>query len=79
MTERRKARIRRWRWGTIADPWMPSPVRCRELGIKHRRVPHPLAARIGEPVREICRGRNGNALLEFEDGTRVVAPWRAAL
>lgn len=60
--------VRRWRWRTIANPW-PGPAR----------VAHPLAHRVGDPVREICRGRNGNALLEFADGQRVVAPWRAAL
>jgi hypothetical protein len=59
---------RRWRWRTIRNPW-PGP----------ERVPHPLADRRGQVVRELCRGRNGNALLEFEDGLRVVAPWRAAL
>lgn len=61
-------RSRRWAWRTVASPWPNGPVR----------VPHPLAARVGEPVREICRGRNGNALLEFEDGSRTIAPWRAA-
>lgn len=62
------ARVRRWRWRTVRNPWPGA-----------ERVAHPLAARAGQPVREVCRGRNGNALLEFEDGTRTVAPWRAAL
>ncbi len=60
--------MRRWRWRTVRNPW-PGP----------ERVVHPLAARHGQPVREVCRGRNGNALLEFSDGVRTVAPWRAAL
>jgi hypothetical protein len=42
-------------------------------------APHPLACRIGQPVRVICRGSNGNELMEFPDGFRTVAPWRAAL
>jgi hypothetical protein len=62
---------RTWQWGTVANPWWPA--------IGPKRIAHPLADRRGQVVRELCRGRNGNALLEFEDGTRVVAPWRAAL
>jgi hypothetical protein len=30
-------------------------------------------------VREVCRGRNGNALLVFDDGEWTIAPWRFAL
>lgn len=56
-----------WRWRTV-KPWPQIP-----------RIAHPLADRVGQPVREICRGRNGNALFEFPDGFRTVAPWRAAL
>lgn len=59
--------MRRWHWRTVRNPG-PGP----------KRIPHPLAARLGQPVREVCRGRNGNALLEFADGFRTVAPWRAA-
>ena len=78
MTAARKSRT--WRWGTIADPNRPTPDQCRALGIRPAaRIPHPLAHRVGQPVRELCRGSNGNALFEFEDGFRVVAPWRAAL
>lgn len=61
-------RTRRWAWRTTASPWPNGPTR----------VPHPLADRDGRPVRELARGRNGNALLEFDDGLQVVAPWRAA-
>ena len=71
---------RTWRWGTIADPNRPTPDQCRALGIKAAaRIAHPLAHRRGESVWEVCRGSNGNALFEFEDGHRVTAPWRAAL
>jgi hypothetical protein len=67
-TERTTQRGKRvWRWRTV-KPWPQIP-----------RMAHPLAERVGQPVRELCRGSNGNALLEFEDGFRTVAPWRAAL
>lgn len=33
-----------------------------------------LGDRKGQPCRRICQGRNGNVLVEFEDGFRVVAP-----
>lgn len=62
--------MRTWRWRTSRDWSSPDPK---------ARIPHPLAHRVGQPVREVCRGRNGNALLEFPDGFRTVAPWRAAL
>jgi hypothetical protein len=62
---------RLWYWQTCANPEWP-------FGDRPRRVAHPLAERRGQVVREVCRGRNGNALLEFEDGYRTVAPWRAA-
>ena len=61
-----EGRTRRWAWRTVASPRPNGPVR----------VAHPLADRVGQPVREIYRGSNGNALLEFEDWT--IAPWRAA-
>jgi hypothetical protein len=37
-----------------------------------------LPERKGQRCRTVCRGSNGNSLLEFEDGWRTVAPWRAA-
>ena len=52
-----------WRWRTVRNPW-PGPPR----------VPHPFAGRVGQSVRVLCRGANGNLLLEFPDGVRVVAP-----
>lgn len=33
--------------------------------------------RKGMACRRVCQGRNGNALIEFEDGFRVVAPRHA--
>lgn len=66
--ETNAARVRRWRWRTVASPWPNGP----------RRVAHPLAHRVGDPVREVCRGSNGNALLVFDDGEWTIAPWRAA-
>jgi hypothetical protein len=30
--------------------------------------------RKGQPCRRVCQGRNGNVLIEFPDGFRVVAP-----
>lgn len=58
-----------WRWRTCADPNRP-----RGAG----RIAHPLAARAGQACREVCRGRNGNRLLAFDDGFLVVAPYYAA-
>ena len=54
------------------------PVRVRSFAVGSSRVAHPLADRVGEPVIELCRGPNGNALFEFADGFWTVAPWRAA-
>lgn len=59
---------RRWAWRTVASPWPNGPAR----------VAHPLAHRVGDVVTEVCRGRNGNALLVFGDGEWTIAPWRAA-
>lgn len=59
--------VKRWHWRTVRNPW-PGP----------ERIPHPLADRHGQVVTQLCRGRNGNVLLEFPDGHRTVAPWRAA-
>lgn len=56
-----------WRWRTVADP-------CRPKG---HRMPHPLAGRVGAPCRLLAQGRNGNRLIEFEDGLLVVAPFYA--
>lgn len=53
-----------WRWRTSADPNRPPG----------HRIAHPLAHRHGQSVRRICQGRNGNVLMEFEDGFRTVAP-----
>lgn len=52
-----------WRWRTIADPF--SPVGGR--------VEHPLSARVGHLCRVVARGRMNSVLVEFQDGTRVVA------
>jgi hypothetical protein len=62
-----------WRWKTVADPCRP------RTGPAARRIPHPLADRVGQPVRELARGRNNSRLLEFDDGLRVVAPYYAAV
>lgn len=71
---------RTWRWRTTANPWRPARDQCKALKIAAaKKIPHPLAARHGQVAREVCRGRNGNALFEFEDGFRTVAPWRAVL
>lgn len=59
--------VKRWNWRTVRNPW-PGP----------ERVPHPLAHRHGQQVKVLCRGRNGNAMMVFEDGFVTVAPWRAA-
>ncbi len=75
MTAARKPRT--WRWRTMQNPYAPPAAQVKPHSAA--RIPHPLAHRVGEPVRERCRGSNGNALFEFEDGFRVVAPWRAAL
>lgn len=58
-----------WKWRTCADPNRP------RNGPHARRIAHPLADRVGHPVRELCRGENGARLLEFDDGLRVVAPF----
>lgn len=72
--------MRTWRWRTVADPCAPMRARPGKPPTAVRRIEHPLAERHGQPVREVVRARRGgNALLEFEDGFRVVAPWRAAL
>jgi len=63
-------RTRRWRWRTVSDPWRPPGA---------PRIAHPLAHRVGQPVREVLRGSNGNALFMFADGFWTIAPWRAAL
>jgi hypothetical protein len=34
-------------------------------------------ARKGQRCRRLCQGRNGNVLVEFEDGFRTVAPRHA--
>lgn len=36
-----------------------------------------LPERHGQLCRVLCRGRNGNLLVEFQDGVRHVMPWRA--
>lgn len=56
-----------WRWRTSADPNRPPG----------HRIPHPLADRAGQSCRLIAQGRNGNRLIEFEDGFRTVAPFYA--
>jgi hypothetical protein len=33
-----------------------------------------LGERKNQPCRRVCQGRNGNVLVEFDDGDRVVAP-----
>ncbi|WCB94456.1 hypothetical protein DSM104299_03193 [Baekduia alba] len=63
-----------WRWKTVRDPDRPFETEHAKWG-KPRSIPHPLAERAGQPVRELCRGANGSRLLEFEDGLRVVAPF----
>jgi hypothetical protein len=54
-----------WRWRTCADPSRPPG----------HRIPHPLADRVGDRCVLLAQSpRNGNRLVEFEDGFRVVAP-----
>lgn len=54
-----------WRWRTCADPSLPPGAR----------IPHPLADRCGTRCRLLAQSpTNGNRLVEFEDGFRVVAP-----
>ncbi len=54
-----------WRWRTTADP----------NGPRGARIPHPLAERCGEPCTLLAQSpTNGNRLVEFDDGYRVVAP-----
>lgn len=68
-----------WRWVTVADPNRPSPASTtRGHARLARRITHPLAARCGQPCRVLARGRNGNRLIEFADGYKVVAPFWAA-
>lgn len=56
-----------WRWRTTADPHRPAG----------HRIAHPLAARAGDCCELLAQGRNGNRLVEFADGLRVVAPFYA--
>lgn len=56
-----------WRWRTTADPNRPPG----------HRITHPLADRFGHPCVLLAQGSNGNRLVEFEDGHRVVAPLHA--
>lgn len=64
-----------WRWRTCADPNRPTPKQCEALGIPRLpNIAHPLASRFGERCTLIAQGRNGNRLVEFEDGYQVVAP-----
>jgi hypothetical protein len=63
-----------WRWRTVRDPCRPFETAHAVWG-KPRAIPHPLAHRVGHPVRELARGANGARLLEFTDGQRVVAPF----
>lgn len=60
-----------WLWRQTTDPNRPKSPR--------RLIAHPLAARKGEPCRVLAQGRNGNRLVEFADGYRVVAPFYAVL
>jgi hypothetical protein len=57
-----------WRWRTSADPNRPPG----------HRIAHPLAERAGTSCRLLAQGRNGNRLVEFDDGHRTVAPRYAA-
>jgi hypothetical protein len=56
-----------WRWRTLADPDRP---------VGHR-IAHPLASRAGQSCTLVCQGRNGNRLVQFDDGHQVVAPFYA--
>jgi len=60
-----------WRWGTVADPDAPGPKQVRNAP----RIPSPLADRVGQRcILSAQSPTNGNRLVEFEDGFRVVAP-----
>jgi hypothetical protein len=65
-----------WRWRTCADPNRPQGYERPHpwAEISGARIEHPLAARAGARCRRLCQGRNGNVLVEFEDGRLVVAP-----
>lgn len=65
-----------WRWARVRDPCRPFECEHARWGTP-RYIPHPLADRVGQPCRVLARGRNGNLLIEFEDGYRVVAPRHA--
>jgi hypothetical protein len=64
-----------WRWATVQDPDRPHP-RSTTPGHAQlaRRIAHPLASRVGQRCRVAGRGRNGNLLIEFDDGHAVIAP-----
>lgn len=64
-----------WRWATIADPWRPKER--MDDAPPPRRIVSPLAPRCGQLCRVLAQGSNGNRLIEFADGYRVVAPFYA--
>lgn len=69
-----------WLWRTTRDPNRPHPSQADELVIpRPRAIPHPLAERSRERCRVLAQGRNGNRLIEFADGHRVVAPYYAVV
>lgn len=64
-----------WRWRNSADPDQPSRTQTKREELPHApAIPHPLADRFGNPCVLLAQGRNGNRLVEFTDGHRVVAP-----
>lgn len=65
-----------WRWARVQDPCQPFERTHARWGTP-RYIVHPLAHRVGHACRVLARGRNGNLLIEFEDGHRVVAPRHA--
>ncbi len=65
-----------WRWRAATDPNQPSRAQTKREGLSHAPcIAHPLADRFGQRCGLLAQSRtNGNRLVEFEDGYRVVSP-----
>ena len=63
-----------WRWATAANPDAPARTQTPG-GCRAARIAHPLADRVGQACTLIAQSpTNGNRLVEFDDGHRVIAP-----
>lgn len=60
---------RGWCWHTVSDPHRPPGA---------PEILHPLADRVSQPVRELCRSSNENARLVVDDAHSTIASWWAA-